>query len=116
MTSPFDFADFTSAAGAVRVERPVAVAETSGAADDTVAVVRVRQNGENTLSLTFYKVDDLTGTIDGLHPGEAGYLAAIEGRAYQLTSGGTAFSGPGYGNFGQTGLTNVDAGDLIAMK
>ena len=47
MTSPFDFADFTSAGGAVRVARPVAVAETVGAADDTVAIVRVRQNGEN---------------------------------------------------------------------
>ena len=47
MTSPFDFADFTSARRRVRVARPVAVAETAGAADDTVAIVRVRQNGEN---------------------------------------------------------------------
>ena len=117
MTSPFDFADFTSAAGAVRVARPVAVAETAGAADDTVAVVRVRQNGENTLSLTFYKVDDLTGTIDGLAAGRGGLSPRrSHGRAYQLTSGGTALSGPGYGNFGQSGLTNVDAGDFIAMK
>jgi hypothetical protein len=116
MTSPFDFADFTSANGAVRVARAVAVAETAGAADDTVAIVRVRQNGEDTLSLTFYMVDDLTGAIDGKRPGEAGYLAAIDGRAYQVTSGGTALNGPGYGNFGQAGLTNVDSGDLIAMK
>jgi hypothetical protein len=116
MTSPFDFADFTSANGAVRVARAVAVAETAAAADDTIAVVRVRQNGENALSLTFYKVDDLAGAIDGKRPGEAGYLAAIDGRAYQLTSGGTALNGPGYGNFGQGGLANVDAGDLIAMK
>jgi len=116
MTSPFDFADFTSANGAVRVARAVAVAETAGAADDTIAIVRVRQNGENALSLTFYKVDDLTGMIDGKRPGEAGYLAAIDGRAYQLTSGGTALNGPGYGNFGQAGLANVDGGDLIAMK
>ena len=116
MTSPFDFADFTSANGAVRVARAVAVAETAGGADDTFAIVRVRQNGENALSLTFYKVDDLTGAIDGKRPDEAGYLAAIDGRAYQLTSGGTALNGPGYGNFGQAGLANVDAGDLIAMK
>jgi hypothetical protein len=94
MTSPFDFADFTSANGAVRVARAVAVAETAGAADDTIGIVRVRQNGENALSLTFYKVDDLTGAIDGRRPGEAGYLAAIDGRAYQLTSGGTALDGP----------------------
>ena len=98
MTSPFDFADFTSANGAVRVARPVAVAETAGAADDTVAVVRVRQNGEDSLSLTFYRVDDLTGTIDGLRAGEAGYAAAAQARAYQLTTGGTALAGPGYGN------------------
>lgn len=24
--------------------------------------------------------------------------------------------GPGYGNYGQTGILNVDAGDIIAMK
>ena len=72
LTSPFDFADFTSADGAVRVARPVAVAETAGAADDTVAIVRVRQNGEDSLSLTFYRVDDLAGTIDGLSAGRGG--------------------------------------------
>ncbi len=116
LTSPFDFADFTSAGGAVRVARPVAVAETAGAADDTVAIVRVRQNGEDSLSLTFYRVDDLAGTIDGLSAGHAGYAAAAQARAYQLTSGGTSLGGPGYGNFGQSGLTNVDAGDFIAMK
>ena len=116
MTSPFDFADFTSAAGAVHVARPVAVAETAGAANDTVAIVRVRQNGEDSLSLTFYRIDDLSGTIDGVRPGEAGYLSAAQGRAYDLTTGGTALGGPGYGNFGQSGLLHVDAGDMIAMK
>ena len=45
--------------GAVRVARPVAVAETAGGGDDQVAIVRVRQNGENNLSLIFYEVDDL---------------------------------------------------------
>ena len=69
----------------MRVARPVAVAETAGAADDTVAVVRVRQNGEDSLSLTFYRVDDLAGTIDGLRAGHAGYAAAAQARAYQLT-------------------------------
>jgi hypothetical protein len=116
MTSPFDFADFSSAAGAVRVARPVAVAETAGAAADTVAIVRVRQNGEDSLSITFYGVDDLTGAIGGLHPGDAGYAAAAQARAYQLTTGGTALAGPGYGNYGQSGLMNVDAGEIIAMK
>ena len=63
----------------MRVARPVAVAETAGAADDTIAIVRVRQNGENSLSLTFYRVDDLAGTIDGLRAGQAGYAAAAAG-------------------------------------
>jgi hypothetical protein len=116
MSSAFGFADFTSESGAVRVARAVAVAETAGGADDATAIVRVRQNGENNLSLTFYKVDDLTGTIDGKRPGEAGYLTAIDGRAYQLTGGGTSLGGPGYGNYEQTGLAGVDAGDFIAMK
>ena len=101
LTSPFDFADFTSAGGAVRVARPVAVAETAGAADDTVAIVRVRQNGEDSLSLTFYRVDDLAGTIGGMSAGQTGYAAAAQARAYQLTTGGTSLGGPGYGNYGQ---------------
>ncbi|MGE3652449.1 MAG: DUF4114 domain-containing protein, partial [Reyranellaceae bacterium] len=61
-------------------------------------------------------VDDYTGTIDGRRPDQAGYEALAAGRAYQLGSGGTSLGGPGYGNFEQTGLLNVDAGDLIAMK
>ena len=102
--------------GVVRAARPVAVAETAGAENDTTVIVRVRQNGENELALTFYRVDDYTGTIDGRRPDQAGYDAPGGGRAYQLGSGGTSLSGPGYGNFEQTGLLNVDAGDLIAMK
>jgi hypothetical protein len=116
LSTPFGFADFVSGDGAVRVARAVAVAETAGAADDQIAVVRVRQNGENNLSLTFYKVDDLAGTIDGKRPGHEGYAAAADGRAYQLAQGGTSLGGPGYGNYEQTGLLGVDAGDLIAMK
>lgn len=116
LSSPFGFADFVSSDGAVRVARAVAVAETAGAHDDQVAIVRVRQNGEDSLSLTFYRVDDLAGTIDGLAPGAAGYLAAADARAYQLASGATSLGGPGYGNFAQSALLDVDAGDLIAMK
>ena len=33
-----------------------------------------------------------------------------------LTSGGRSINGPGYGNYGQTGILKVDAGDIIAMK
>jgi hypothetical protein len=115
LTSPFGFADFLSGDGAVRAARAVAVAETAGAHDDQIAIVRVRQNGENDLSLSFYKVDDLAGTIAGKRPGEAGYAALADAHAYQLTTGGTALDGPGYGNFEQAGLLGVDARDLVAM-
>ncbi len=116
LTSSFGFADFVASEGVVRVARPVAVAETAGGASDQQAVVRVRQNGEDSLSLTFYKTDDLAGTINGLQPGEAGYAAAAQGRAYQLAGGATALSGPGYGNYAQAMLQNVDAGDFVAMS
>jgi hypothetical protein len=116
LSSPFGFADFIASDGAVRVARPVAVAETAGAANDQVAVVRLRQNGEDSLSLSFYRVDDLNGVIDGLHPGEAGYAAAAQGRVYATTEGGISIGGPGYGNYTQAGLVNVDAGDLMAMR
>ncbi|MBN8749897.1 MAG: hypothetical protein J0I65_20615 [Variovorax sp.] len=118
MTSPFGFVDFASDGGGVRVARPVAVAETAGGANDQQAVVRVRQNGEDSLSLTFYRVDDFNGAINGLQPGEAGYAAAAQGRAYQVVSGsttGTSLAGPGYGNYTQAMLQGVDAGDYVAM-
>ena len=116
LTSEFGFADFVTDTAVVRVARPVAVAETAGGLDDVTAIVRLRQNGENNLQLSFYKVDDLAGTIAGKHPGEVGYEAAAAARAYQLSTGGTQVNGPGYGNYGQTGILNVDAGDIIAMK
>jgi hypothetical protein len=93
----------------------VAVAETVGAQNDQVAIVRLRQNGVDNLSLTFYQVDDFSGSVNGVHPGDPGYAAAALARAYQLTSGGTSIGGPGYGNQGQTSLMHVDAGDIIAM-
>ena len=96
--------------------RPVAVAETADGGNDETAIVRVRQDGQDNLSLTFYRVDDLSGTINGLHPGDAGYQAAVQSRAYQLSSGATSLGGPGYGNYEQADLMHVNAGDLIAMQ
>lgn len=118
LTSGFGFVDFVGNDGntAVRVALPVAVAETAGNANDQQAVVRIRQNGENSLSVTFYKVDDYNGSIGGLRPGDAGYAAASAGRAYATSTGGTAVNGPGYGNYNQAMLTNVDSGDLVAMQ
>ncbi len=119
LTSAYGFADFMSSDGVVRVARPVAVAETAGGADDQQAVVRMRQNGQDTLSVSFYKVDDYAGTINGLQPGEVGYGAAANARAYQVLSGSTtsaSLAGPGYGNYTQAMLQGVDAGDLVAMK
>lgn len=115
LSSAFGFADFMSAGGVVRVARPIAVAETAGGLDDQMAVVRVRQNGQDSTTLTFYQVDDYAGTINGLAPGQAGYIQAAQAATYQLASGGTALAGPGYGNYAQTMLLDVDAGDLIAM-
>ncbi len=116
LSSSFGFADFTSAAGDVRVARPVAVAETADGASDQLAIVRLRQDGVDTLSITFYRVDDLNGTINGVHPGDPGYHAMVQSRAYQATSGGTSIGGPGYGNYEQTSLQHVNAGDLVAMQ
>ncbi|MGD9885607.1 MAG: DUF4114 domain-containing protein [Reyranella sp.] len=115
LSSPFGFADFMTVSGVVRMARAVAVAETAGGADDQMAVVRVRQNGVDDMSVSFFEVDDLTGVIGNLEPGEAGYAAAALANAYQLASGGTVLHGPGYGNYVQTMLLDVDAGDYVAM-
>jgi hypothetical protein len=117
LSTGFGFVDFMAGRdGTVRAARPVAIAETVGGLDDQTAIVRLRQNGVDDLSLTFFRVDDLKGGINGIAPGEAGYAAAAQSRAYQTASGGTAISGPGYGDFAQTSLKNVDSGDLIAMR
>jgi hypothetical protein len=116
LSSPFGFADFLSGDTALRVARPVAVAETADGHNDQTAIVRLRQDGQDNTSITFYRVDDLNGTINGLHPEDPGYQAALQSRAYQMTSGGTSIGGPGYGNFEQTGLSHVNAGDLVAMQ
>lgn len=116
LSNPYGFADFFGSGDQVRVARPVAIAETVGGQDDQVAVVRMRQGGENSLQLAVYKVDDLAGTIDGLAPGHPAYVAAAQGRAYLTTSGASTINGPGYGQFGQTKLQGIDAGDIIAMR
>jgi hypothetical protein len=116
LSTAFGFADFTNQDGDVRVARPVAVAETAGGHDDQLAIVRIRQNGEDDLSLTLYRVDDLNGAIGGLHPGDAGYDAALHARAYHTTNGDTDIHGPGYGEFTQVALQHVNAGDLLTME
>jgi len=115
LTSDIGFADFMADTGVVRVARAVAVAETAEGLDDQTAVVRVRQGGQDAVSVGFYKVDDYAGTIGGLAPGSAGYAAAAQTRMYELASGGTALGGPGYGAYREGMLLDVDSGDLIAM-
>ena len=115
LTTDFGFADFMSDTGVVRVARAVAVAETVGGLDDQTAIVRVRQGGQDTVAVGFYRVDDYGGTIGGLAPGSAGYGAAAQARMYEIASGGTFLGGPGYGAYGENTLLDVDSGDLIAM-
>jgi Ca2+-binding RTX toxin-like protein len=116
LTAPFGFVDFVSGESDVRVARPVAVAKTVDALDDQQAVIRMRQVGHEKLVIKFYRVDDFAGSIDGLAPGDAGYAAAADARAYATTAGATSIKGPGYGKYGEAILVGVDAGDLIAMK
>jgi hypothetical protein len=115
LSTAFGFADFSAGDGTVRIARSVAIAETAGGADDQVAIVRMRQNGFASLSLEFYRVDDLEGTIDGIAPGQAGYAAAAASRAYDTEAGGPMISGPGYGKYGEADLVGVNSGDLVAM-
>jgi hypothetical protein len=100
----------------VHVSRAVSIAQTVGGANNELAVVRLRQGGENSLQLTFYKVDDYNGTIDGKAPGHGDYAALVGGRAYQTTSGATHVDGPGYGKFTEVLLKGVNANDIIAMR
>jgi hypothetical protein len=115
-SSPFGFADFFGNSGVVRAASPVAIAQNADGGNGETAIARIRQDGTDSLSVTFYRIDDATGAIGGLHPGDAGYHAALMSRAYQLTTGGTSIGGPGYGSFEQTGLLHVNQGDIVAMQ
>ena len=42
-------------------------------------------------------------------------MAAADSRAYQLSTGSTTIAGPGYGNYTETDLEGVNAGDLVVM-
>ena len=117
LTTSYGFVDFVTAGAdsGVEVARPLSVAETAGGANDVDAVVRMRQVGAFSLDVLFYKVDDYAGTVSGLAPGQAGYEAAVLGHAYQTVTGGSWIDGPGFGNYAQTEITHVNAGDLVAM-
>jgi hypothetical protein len=116
LTSPFGFVDFFGPNGSTeRLALPVAIAETAGGQNNATAIARMRQDGKDSTTLTFYRVDNFNGDINGIHPDESRYVAAAQGRAYQLSSGGTSINGPGYGNWAQTQLLGINAGDLVAM-
>jgi Ca2+-binding RTX toxin-like protein len=117
MTSPFGFVDYQDSTGnGLRLARAVAVAQTAGGADDQQAVVRLRQNTDEAVAASFYRVDDLDGTIGGLAPGQAGYAEAAAGRLYATVDGDTMISGPGDGYYKQVRLAGIDADDLVAMR
>ncbi len=117
-TTSAGFVDFVSASGtsAVHVAQAVAVAETVGAANDQTAIVRMRQGGAQDEHVTFYKVDDYSGSIGGLKPGDAGYDAASDARAYVTGNGSTMLTSASFGGYSEGTLLHVNAGDLVAMK
>lgn len=116
LTNDFGFVQYGDASGGITLARPLAIAQTAGGASDQNAVVRLRQNGQDSLSLEIYRVDDFTGRIGALEPGQAGYAEAAAARGYRTVSDATVINGPGYGAFAQVEITDVDAGDLMAMK
>ncbi len=116
LSSSSGFVDFVSGDEAVHVARAVAVAETANGASDQTAIIRMRQAGAQDSSVTFYKVDDYSGTINGLKPGDPGYDLASLARAYHTADGGTSVTGAGMGEYSESAITHVNAGDLIAMR
>ncbi len=116
LTSDYGFMDFANANGSVEVARPVSEPFNAGGSDYMDVVVRLRQHGMNESSVTCYTVDDFSGTIGGLAPGQAGYAAAAASRAYHTDTGTTSITGAGYGQYSQSEITGVDHGDIIAMS
>jgi hypothetical protein len=117
LTEEFGFLDYVTQDldQALHVSQAVAVAETADGADDQDAIVRMRQNGEKDLRILFYEVDDLTGTVDGIRPGDEAYADAALTTAYRSEAGDSWIEGPGYGEYLETSILDVDSGDLVAM-
>lgn len=125
LTAAYGFIDFdfghslpqnNGRPSSMQVARPVAIAITAGNQNNQEAIVRGRQVGVNNLSLQFYRVDDLTGMINGVAPGDKAYEKEVLSRLYQTVNGETAISGGGYGIYSEDRLQGVDNGDLIAMS
>ena len=116
LTNDYGFVTWGSAGGGVTVAQLVIVAETPLGQNNVNAAVLVRQGGTYDQHLMIYRVDDLSGNIGHLAPGEAGYAAAAAARAYSTVGGGTRIDGPGFGQFSQTQITNVDHGDILAFS
>jgi hypothetical protein len=116
LTSDYGFVQYGDAGGGITLARPVAIAQTAGGASDQEAIVRIRQNGQDSLQLEIYEVDDLNGMIGTFAPGDPGYQGAAAARDYQTLAGATIIDCPGWGNFEQVEIAGVDAGDILAMK
>jgi hypothetical protein len=116
LTGDFGFVQYGGAGATYDVARPVAIAQTVGGHDDQDVIVRMRQNGLDTLRLEIYRVDDLTGKIGNLSPGQTGYDVAAIGRDYDTVTGVMVITAPGYGQFEQVQITGVDQGDILAMR
>ena len=80
LTSDYGFANFFASSGVVDLAR---------------AIVRLRQNGEDTVAVSFYRVDDYSGKIGTFNPGDSGYAAAAQARLYAMKEGSTAVDGAG---------------------
>jgi hypothetical protein len=115
LSADYGFVQFGGADGHIDVARPVAIAQTVGGDPNQEAIVRIRQNGTDTLKLEIYRVDDLNGVIDGVAPGDPGYAAKAAARDYLTDAGATAIVGPGYGQFQQVQIKGVNPDDIVAM-
>ncbi|MGD9883198.1 MAG: DUF4114 domain-containing protein [Reyranella sp.] len=121
LTADYGFVQYGDSTGSIVLARPVAIAQTATNIVDGQdvgwdAVVRLRQNGTDSLQLEIYRVDDLNGTVAGVAPGQGNYATLAAGRDYQTTSGTTLIQGPGYGQWTDVTIQGVKQGDILAMK
>ncbi|MEW6257714.1 MAG: cadherin-like domain-containing protein [Pseudomonadota bacterium] len=118
LSNLFGLVDFVSAdaQSAVQVARTVMVAQTANGSDGQTAKITLRQNGMNEVDVAFYRVDDYSGTVDGLRPGDSGYDSASAARAYETSEGSSWIKGGGYGALSTAELVGINSGDLIVMR
>ena len=111
-SNPLRLRRLLSGGGDVRVAPPGGGGRDGGRRKRPVAVVRLRGVAQDNLALSFYRVDDLLGAVNGLRPAIPATRRRQQSRR-PMSGGGTRSTGRATAITSRPDSSNVNAGDLV---